>query len=952
MKKLTKIIAASTAVLLTLGAAGCTKSTQLPDFINPTELTDDPNQSTERYIVNVRSEGGLPLDGVRVSAKKNGTVIKRGISRSGKIELGVALDEYELEIDGESLPAGYYLPEATYKTNPARREEVNIRIPSKVISSGSPASSFALGSIMRDITFIDTDLVSHKLSEVLTRKKAVVLNFFFTGCGPCRREFPAIEKAYQSNNEIELLAISHTSNGDNERDVADFKQENGLSFPMGIDTIGLTTAFNVANFPTTVIIDRYGLIAYRSKGTDTDEGAWRRLFNKFTAPDYVQNITGNDDPQNPSENPSGALVKPNVTMPASSEMTAAASADIQGANYSADEDEYMWPWVTGADEDGSYICSSNTGIGNSYAAVYIDIPMKEGQVLSFDYYVSSEAESEKGGDVFNVILDGDSMNGFGWSGEIGWTSADIYVSDRDKTVQLAFFYHKDAADPVLEEGEESTCKDIVKVRNIRLADSSSIEEPMDVMRPCASGEVNNFSYSYYVTPVLGADGFYHKDTADGALLYITLTNITPWSDLRGDKISDGNGSTYPATLYKISENNYFNIDNSTCIIGNTDVTETFSTYVLIQGYMPPPYYLLPVNEKLKEWADALVKDFAPSDYTQNSWLEFCFYYDHYGSADYSHHGDETCNVKVDYTEGLTTFNAYEAHVGINKANIRFPLELAHNGTYYKFTAPSAGVYQIRSYTSNWSSPEVTPGLSIRNKNGRDLRVSGEPRDVDGLGNGRDKTDPLYVAPEVNYEGFNEYIRLEANQTVYLYLEVDQGLVGYYEFEITNRGEDFSKMLVCSTGAGLWSSSLDDNRPHSYAAIRVALNDDDNCYYASDSDGEPRFDQPIYVDVIHQSYLVSERTDYNYCSLKDLVDDNFFRKNISIPQQAIAAQTYMQKLVSDALAKDKDDPLYGMIEATDDFAKYINLYYDSGNLFGGSGDGRGWLAFCVYEEFFD
>lgn len=938
MKKFTKIAACLTAVVLSLGIAGCDKNSGItyPNFINPSESTGD-NQTSEKYIVNVRAVGGLPLDGVRVSAKKNGTVIRRGISRNGKIELGVALDEYELEIDAESLPAGYYLPETVYKTNPTKREEVNIRIPSKLIESGAAASSFAVGSMMRDFTFVDTDNVSHTLSDLLKEKKAVALNFFFTGCGPCRREFPAIQKAYEGNPNIEFLAISHSNNDDNNRTVADFKSENKLTFPMGMDNIGLTNAFGVNGFPTTVIIDRYGLIAFRSSGTDTDENSWRRLFAKYTDPNYVQSISSSENPgDNPGGNPSGNLVKPNVSQPASIEMNAAGSDEGFNFTYSPDDGEYSWPWVTGADEDGSYICTSNRGVGNSHSIVYIDIPMKEGQVLSFDYCVSTEPQSSLGGDIFNIILDGDAMNGRGWSGEIGWTSTDIYVADRDKTVQLAFAYTKDAADPSPEDDEENTCKDMVMIRNIRLADKSAIENPMDVMRPCASGEQIGYSYSHYVKAVKGKDGFYHKDKADGALIYITLANVTPWSDLRGGYIVNDDGSRYDATLFNMTANNYFNADNNTCIIGDTDVYEAYETYVTIQRYMPAPYYLLPVNDMLKEWAEAFVEDFAPSDYTENSWLEFCFYYDHYGSDNYQHEGEETCNVNVDYTRGVTRFNAFNAHLGRQKAEINFPIELAHNGSYYKFTAETAGVYQLRSYTEGCSSSKVSPAVSVEDERGNPLLTGDSPRDVDQFYTD-EKGDPLVV-----YEGFNEYIRLSAGQTVYLFLECTPGETGYYEFEITNRGEDFSTMLICSTGSGIWIGGT------TYAGIRVALNPDDNCYYACDSNGEINLDQPIYVDMIHESCLISNQSKYNYFDLKRLVEANFFETYIRFGSEY---QKTMERYLGEALAKDKDDPLYGMVPATAEFAEIINKYYDS-NLHGGRGDGRGWLAFCVYTEYFN
>ena len=160
MKKHLKIIAAATAVLLTLGAAGCSKNSQYPDFINPTEQVG-PIESGEKYVINVQSEGGMQLDGVRVSAVRNGQVIKRGISIDGKIELGVALGEYDLVVDETSLPAGYHMPDTTYKTNASSREPVTIKISSSVIAANSSVeATYALAGrsspIFRELTQTET----------------------------------------------------------------------------------------------------------------------------------------------------------------------------------------------------------------------------------------------------------------------------------------------------------------------------------------------------------------------------------------------------------------------------------------------------------------------------------------------------------------------------------------------------------------------------------------------------------------------------------------------------------------------------------------------------------------------------------------------------------------------------------------------------------------------------
>ncbi|MDE6691404.1 MAG: hypothetical protein K2K04_05475, partial [Clostridia bacterium] len=74
MKKFTKFIASATAALLALGFAGCTDNGKggtkapvtYPNFINNAQSSHNPGeQVSEKYVVNLVSEGGMKLAGVQ-----------------------------------------------------------------------------------------------------------------------------------------------------------------------------------------------------------------------------------------------------------------------------------------------------------------------------------------------------------------------------------------------------------------------------------------------------------------------------------------------------------------------------------------------------------------------------------------------------------------------------------------------------------------------------------------------------------------------------------------------------------------------------------------------------------------------------------------------------------------------------------------------------------------------
>lgn len=955
-------------MLLSLGiAAGCQTKTTYPKFIN-NQTDEGSNSKREKYNVHVLSEGGAKLDNVKVTVKNaEGTVLRRSISSKGLIELNLPLGEYTLEVDEASLPAGYHLTTSTYKTNPNTREDVTIRIPSRLIGANESGCTYALGGIMKDFTFTDYNGRQRTLSDILegkngeVKKSAVVLNFFYTACGPCRSEFPAMETAYTRSPDIEILAICSTHQGDNNPAVKTFAENLGLTFPMGVDTNGLVSAFGVANFPTTFVVDRYGMIAYRSVGSETKASAWAALFNKYTASNYVQSTsTGGDGGTEPGQSDAQ---KPTFTMPSSAEMDAAASVEglPLNATYRNDDNEYSWPWLAGSDDEGSYIYSSNKGIDNSFASVFIsEIEMKKDDVLMLEYKVDSESDS----DLLYITVDGIILNGEGYSAVTEWTPLTAYVADRDKKVELSFTFRKDAGDP-----DEFTGEDQAKVRNIHIEDSSSIVEPTDVLRTCASGEEiyegKTVKYSHYTDVVLCDDGFYHVGDENGPLVYISIIQLTPWNDLHtnGNITNVNDSEFYYNTLYMLTYymySSYDQFDNFHAEIDGVDLTQTVLSYQAIASYMEYPYCLLPVNVKLREWAEKFVEVYEPeangAQAHDKEWLEFCYYYDHYGAE---HGKNDGCRENTDRTRGLTIYNSYDAYekndpelknaemynakTGRIIAEINYPL-LLNNGTYYKFVPKKTGVYQIRSYISDYSSKEVEPDFALMNENGKLIYNSEFIRDFDYLlpkGQGR-----------VDYEGYNEYFKFEAGKTYFLFPMVYPETTGYYEFEVEYLGETHQTLYSASLYAGAWSSAT------RYSAIEVVLDEDpltgEKIYYKKGADGQANHEQPIYISMIHESYLYSEIPGSTHQTIEWLYNygawDPMNMINGDYYGNIIKQNLDKAKANEDGIVDGKGQPIVGLVKATVQLVEALNQfvdYYIDPEV--GRGEGNAWLTFACYME---
>ena len=146
---------------------------------------------------------------------------------------------------------------------------------------------YKLGDIAKDMSLTDVNGKSYKLFELVKEKKAVVINLWFIGCDPCKREFPYLQEAYSEyKNDIEILAIN-PCDGTNAT-VKGYAEEMGLTFP--IFSVGgeWATMFNTNSYPTTVVIDKYGMIAFAHSGSITDKEIFAKIFANFISEDYIQ----------------------------------------------------------------------------------------------------------------------------------------------------------------------------------------------------------------------------------------------------------------------------------------------------------------------------------------------------------------------------------------------------------------------------------------------------------------------------------------------------------------------------------------------------------------------------------------------------------------------------------------------------------------------------------------
>ena len=113
---------------------------------------------------------------------------------------------------------------------------------------------------------------------------AMVLNFWYPTCPPCRAEMPAFQRAWQElqGENVRFLGLFVPQGLDTEQDARDFVDELGLTYDFATDTRAqVAQSYEILYFPTTVFVDRKGKV-FRSEIAAMDEEKLISLVRQMT----------------------------------------------------------------------------------------------------------------------------------------------------------------------------------------------------------------------------------------------------------------------------------------------------------------------------------------------------------------------------------------------------------------------------------------------------------------------------------------------------------------------------------------------------------------------------------------------------------------------------------------------------------------------------------------------
>ena len=285
-KLFVRVVALTMAFAMVMAMAGCDNKpanipepSGLPDSLYKIVLTNQAGTVLSKCAVDVYSDPQLT------------NRIFRGITNSnGEVVFTAPLSSEYIAVVSR-LPLGYSeqtkYQVSTGTTNIVVRPGV---MDEAFIESMLEAENyFIIGNAMPDFELTLPDQSVLRLSDLLKTKKAVVLNFWFMNCAPCRGEFPYIQDGYeQVSEDVAVLALNPVDSTAEE--VAQFQADSGYTFTMSKCDTRWQEMLRIQGYPTSVVIDRYGNICLIHTGELDNTQEFLDMVGYFISDDYEQNF--------------------------------------------------------------------------------------------------------------------------------------------------------------------------------------------------------------------------------------------------------------------------------------------------------------------------------------------------------------------------------------------------------------------------------------------------------------------------------------------------------------------------------------------------------------------------------------------------------------------------------------------------------------------------------------
>ncbi len=779
MNTFKRTLCAVLAIFMILAMAGCGGNTNA-------ETTAPAEGSGEKitYSVNVSTKGNMPLAGLDIYVYADSSLgdMKQYGQTDEEGNVSFQMEEnanYAIQI--ANAPKGYQVADS-YSFNGS---SASLVLESQLIEGENLAgASLGLGDVMYDFSVTTPEGETFTLSEVLKEKKMALINFWYTTCTYCVAEFPYMQEAYQQYaDDVAIIALNPLE--DNSV-IPGFKSQYSLDLPMAACPASWSSTFGISGYPTSVIVDRYGVITLIEVGGITSLRPFVSLFETMTSDDYEQKLYSGVSEM-------VTRVVPTYEMDTSENIAALLNeGEVEVTFRPSEDDEYSWPFIAAEKNGEDCLKASNQQIDGSYAIMYMDVTLKAGQAVGFDYLISSES----GNDVLHVIVDDNPIYSIsGVNEEEVWEKCYPWVAEEDGTYEVALCYYKD----------DSTCEgdDTAYIKDLRVVDASEVDTPTYLPRYAAITE-DGFDYTYVDIVLNEEDGFYHVGEENGPLLLADLMNYSQFNE--------------EETVWQM-------VDANKIVVGGHDYYEELVDYCSLSS-RSSLNGVCPVNEELAELLK-IVADVAGFEDDENEWLKICKYYAAYGS-----NGEQLQNPIL----GLAEFCPLTAKLGKNVSTNYFYYDqpLLPRGKLAEFVPTTSGVYRITSRANSVGGVEGWIFYDTIDKEIADYVFEGGERMY---------TDTDNVSMVVYMEKGRSY-----------YIDIcfwDMYETGTIEYDIEYLGATLKFFHNCAPGYFTYDSDATGDSMYYLisSGIDIVLGEDGYYYedLGKDANGKQKYGSQIYVD---------------------------------------------------------------------------------------------------------
>lgn len=130
---------------------------------------------------------------------------------------------------------------------------------------------FRTGSSFPRFSEKDIEGNRYKLNEL--KGKVVVLNFWFVDCMPCRKEIPELNELvarYQHRSDVVFIAFALDTKGA----IGRFLKQVPFNYHIVSNSIALAQRYRINSYPTNVVLDREGNVAFHTNGYSPGVVSW------------------------------------------------------------------------------------------------------------------------------------------------------------------------------------------------------------------------------------------------------------------------------------------------------------------------------------------------------------------------------------------------------------------------------------------------------------------------------------------------------------------------------------------------------------------------------------------------------------------------------------------------------------------------------------------------------